>query len=29
VLTGSRSLDELRACPRVITGELRDWLAGI
>lgn len=25
-LTGSRALDDLRGCPRVILGETRDWL---
>jgi isopentenyl-diphosphate delta-isomerase len=27
LLTGSRSIAELRAAPRIVSGELRDWLA--
>ncbi len=26
LLTGSRDLTALRACPRIVTGELRDWI---
>jgi isopentenyl-diphosphate delta-isomerase len=29
VLTGSRSCAELRQRPRVVTGELKDWLAAL
>lgn len=29
LLTGSRSLSELRRGPRVLTGELKDWLAAL
>jgi isopentenyl-diphosphate delta-isomerase len=29
VLTGSRSCAELRQRPRVITGELKDWLTAL
>lgn len=27
LLTGSRRVADLQACPRIITGELRDWIA--
>lgn len=27
LLTGSRSVADLRRCPRILTGELRDWIA--
>jgi isopentenyl-diphosphate delta-isomerase len=29
VLTGSRSCAELRQKPRVVTGELKDWLSAL
>ena len=29
VLTGSRSCADLRQRPRVVTGELKDWLAAL
>lgn len=29
VLTGSRTVDELRQRPKVLTGELKDWLAAL
>ena len=29
VLTGSRTVGELRQRPRVVTGELKDWLVAL